>query len=102
MSWTSDGCRNWKTSLRYDYDDFSVPTRPRGNPQPTPGNPQPTPESSESTSGNPQPTPDDMVDVSALKKMINDKYGVVRRELAQSPEVKGRQNDYIINIIYDR
>lgn len=39
---------------------------------------------------------------SSLKRALNKMYGNTRKDLQAAPEIEGRQNDYIINIIYDR
>jgi hypothetical protein len=98
--WTSNACRNWRTSLKYDYDDFTVP----GPPADSAAAPPVTPPAvlslaTDSTSASP---PDVLRDLSALKRRINEKYGIARRELNRSPGIDGHKNDYVINIIYDR
>ncbi|GKZ86659.1 hypothetical protein AnigIFM56816_002070 [Aspergillus niger] len=91
-SWTSDTCRDWKASLKYDYDDLSVP-----------GQPVESATFSALTRGaTSDPQMHDQSGLSILRKKINEKYGAVRREIARSPNMKGRENDYVINVQYDR
>jgi hypothetical protein len=91
-SWTSNACRDWKTSLKYDYDDFAVPQSGVGSAALL----------SITTSSTTDSEAEAPLDLSALKKRINEKYGVVRRQLHNSPSIDGHENDYVINIIYDR
>ncbi|KAG4440203.1 hypothetical protein IFR05_004282, partial [Cadophora sp. M221] len=105
-SWNSDLCRDWRASLGYEYDDLSAPGPPTTSvaarsfaaDSPSdlsaPGPPAdlivvPLPEVD---------SPDDQSDLSRLRKIINEKYGHVRRELDKSPSIHGRENDYIINV----
>lgn len=90
--WTSNSCRDWKASFKYDYDDFTVPGQPAGV----------APRSSTLRSSSGDAPRDDERDLPTLKKRINEKYGVVRREIMNSPSMRGRENDYVINIVYDR
>jgi len=98
--WTSNACRDWKV-FNYDYDDVSQSPQPQ-SPQP------PQPQFGVSFIAAPPAAPHaaasavNKVDIPALKKSINDRYGRIRHALRQSPHIGGRKNDYIVNVIYDR
>ena len=87
-AWTSDACRDWKASLKYDYDDLAPPSI----------SPLSTLSATDSTRG---PQSDPTV-LSLLKRRINEKYGGVRKAINNSQGISGKQNDYVINVIYDR
>lgn len=40
--------------------------------------------------------------LSGLRKAINERYGQVRKELSKFPKLKGKKNDYVVDVIYDR
>lgn len=40
--------------------------------------------------------------LSDIRKTINELYGQSRKDLFQFPNIHGKKNDYILNIIYDR
>ncbi|KAJ5729093.1 uncharacterized protein N7483_003601 [Penicillium malachiteum] len=91
-SWSSDECRDWKTSLKYNYDDLSVQVSPVGSARLfalTPG----------ATSDRQMDVQDDL---SVLRMKINEKYGTLRREIQRASDIIGRENDYTINVEYDR
>jgi len=44
--------------------------------------------------------PDDAV-LTHLKQFINSAYGQTRKAVRNSPQIKGNNNDYIVNVIYD-
>ncbi len=44
--------------------------------------------------------PDENV-VAYLKQFINSKYGQTRQAVRDSPQIKGNDNDYVVNVIYD-
>ena len=111
--WTSNACRDWKV-FNYDYDNASQSPQP---PQPQfgvsfiaapPAAPQvtlaavPAAPAHPAASGHPAGAAVNKVDIPALKKSINDRYGRIRHALRQSPHIDGRENDYIVNVIYDR
>jgi len=119
--WTSNACRNWKV-FNYDYDDLNqspqppfgvsfiaapaaapevtlaaaraVPAPPAASAPPAGGHVAEASIAEASTANE--------VDIPALKHSINARYGRIRHALRASPHVNGRENDYIINVIYDR
>jgi hypothetical protein len=66
------------------------------NPEPTTGSLGEQPQNPGS-GGN---APDGSV-VAYLKQFINSAYGQTRQAVRDSPQIKGNDNDYIINVIYD-
>jgi len=44
--------------------------------------------------------PDENV-VAYLKQFINSNYGQTRQAVRDSPQIKGNDNDYVVNVIYD-
>ncbi|KAL2823729.1 common central domain of tyrosinase-domain-containing protein [Aspergillus cavernicola] len=91
--WTADATRDWKARLRYDYDDLAAPG-PSGAFAAFRTLAAGTTSRSPQTGGH--------SGLSDLRRRINGKYGTVRREVRASPDIRGRENDYMINIIYDR
>lgn len=66
-------------------------------------NPKPASGSSGEHHQNPgsgENAPDNSV-IAHLKQYINSKYGQTRQAVRDSPQIKGNDNDYIINVIYD-
>lgn len=37
-----------------------------------------------------------------LRKAINERYGQVWKELFKCPNLKGKKNDYVVDVIYDQ
>ena len=108
-SWNSDLCRDWKASLGYEYDDLSAPGPPTTSvaarsfaADSTDDLSAPGPSTDPVAVPSEADSPNDQSDLSRLRKIINEKYGHVHRELENSPSIHGRKNDYIINIIYNR
>ena len=40
--------------------------------------------------------------LSNIRKTINERYGQTRKDLSNFPKISGKENDYIVDIIYDR
>lgn len=115
--WTADACRNWKT-FNYDYDDLSPPADPSSSlstfglslaaappiaaTSEAPAVIKAAPITAAAASEAPGTDVSAGVDITALKRQINARYGRIRNALRESPEIDGRKNDYIINVIYDR
>jgi hypothetical protein len=128
--WTSNECRDWRL-LGYDYDDFTVSTDTSSSfgvslaaiPPALPATRTTAPTTAHETeritaappiardlaaipathSTSASATPSgDSIDITALKQTINARYGQIRYALRDSPHIGGRNNDYIINVIYDR
>lgn len=76
-------CKDWK-KLNYDYD---LPAQ-----RSSAGVPSPLTLSAEI----------DDTNRSSFNRMLNDRYGHTRKALQAATYIDGRDNDYIINIIYDR
>ena len=75
--WTSERARMW-SDLKYQYDDLTTP-----------------PAGSGELLGQSDPT--------ELRKQINQQYGSLRSKFFDVGEgFKGKKNDYIINLVYDR
>ncbi|KFY12493.1 hypothetical protein V491_06774 [Pseudogymnoascus sp. VKM F-3775] len=81
--WSSEMCRDWKR-LSYDYD---IPAQRSSG-----GVPSLLALSAETEDTN----------RSSFNLMLNGRYGHTRKALQAATEINGRENDYIINIIYDR
>ena len=112
--WTSDDTKDW-TRYNYTYDTLA-PSPPTASAfkvlaaQPPPAmvarvhhNPEPATGSLGEQPHN--PVPDDNAQdssvVAHLKQIINSTYGQTRQAVRDSPQIKGNNNDYIINVIYD-
>jgi hypothetical protein len=90
--WTADATRDWKGNLRYSYDDLEAP-RPR----------RASAMFHSFTAGVlRRPRTDAHDNLLFLRRRINEKYGTVRKEIRNSPHIQGKENDYTINVIYDR
>ena len=74
--WTSNKARHIN-QLGYGYDDLSPPSPDSG-----------TDEKENFLRG--------------LRKSINDRYSSTRNKVLGAPKVEGTENDYIINVVYDR
>lgn len=93
-SWTADATRDWKANLRYTYDDLEAPHPPRAFAA--------FHSLAARTIGRPRTGADNRPDLSLIRRRINEKYGTVQRQIMNSPDILGKENDYVINIIYDR
>jgi tyrosinase len=97
-AYTSDMVRDW-TKLNYTYDVLV---------------PAPEPVEDEGILAKPAPSvagqerlaiavqPSSGRTLSHLRRTINNQYASTRKSLIDAPEIHGRKNDYIINIVYDR
>ncbi|KAL3444389.1 common central domain of tyrosinase-domain-containing protein [Aspergillus insuetus] len=98
-TWTADATRDFKANLKYTYDDLEPPHLRRflG----AAFHPMSALRSlAARATGHPQAGPHE--DLAQLRRTINEKYGAVRREIRASPHLRGRENDYVIDVIYDR
>jgi hypothetical protein len=97
--WTADATRDFKANLKYSYDDLEPPHTRRSFGAAF--HPMSALRSLAARAiGHPQTGPH--VDLAQLRRSINEKYGAVRREIRESPHLRGRENDYVIDVIYDR
>jgi hypothetical protein len=77
--YTSDLVKDW-TKLGYQYDTLEKPRVLRL-----------------------QPGDRSSVDhLTQLKRVVNLKYNATRSAVLNAPDIHGKENDYLINIIYDR
>jgi hypothetical protein len=74
----SDNIRGWRV-LGYDYDINTTTVDGGGQ-----------------LVGEPEP------DLGKLKRNLNRLYGTTRGDTLHSPRISGHNNDYIINVVYDR
>ena len=93
-TYDSNMVKDW-TKFNYTYDNLSQPASGSTNGQPeTLLAAQPQSHSATHSTN--------ISHHSTLKRALNSQYGNTRRDLLHAPEIQGRKNDYIINIVYDR
>ncbi|KAL3465691.1 hypothetical protein BJX64DRAFT_50398 [Aspergillus heterothallicus] len=92
--WTADDTRDWKQNFRYTYDDLDD-VRPRQLLSTFPGFVARALRRPQKGDGNENP-------LACLRKRINNKYGTVCREIRNATDMQGTENDYVINVVYDR
>jgi tyrosinase len=93
-TYNSDMVRDW-TRFNYTYDGLPQPVTRSGDAQPAMILAAQSQIASTSPSTN-------ISHHSTLNRAINGQYGNTRKDLLHAPEIQGRKNDYIINIVYDR